>query len=827
MDQVFHVPGMKKNLFSVPQVTSTGKYGLFGPTDVKIFEKFETSSVPILQGKRNDTVYVLSAESVYVEKAKQNETADLWHARLSHVGYDRLEVMMKKELVRGLPSLEIKKEVVCAGCQYGKAHQLPYELSEHKTKELLEIIHSDVLGPIKQASNTGKRYMVSFIDDYTRYVWLDFMQEKSEVFSKFKLFKEEAERQTGKLIKCLRSDNGGEYLSNEFDRFLREHKIKRQLTCSNTLQQNGVSERKNRHFGETCRSILHDKNVPGKYWAEGMKTVCYVINRLPAQNLEYKSPFEKLFGIKPNISHLRVFGSVCYVFVPNHLREKMEKKAIRCIFIGYDEQRKGWRCCDPTTNKCYVYRNVVFDENSSWWSTSKENLPDTGELKGKLETVILSLDQNKEIDTVEVNANFEDHEQSPARTQSQSRPWQSGTRNQAQNQVHTVDSEGSPTGPRRSERVRRPNPKYVVNLASLEPAVEEPSEFEEAKNNPEWVKAMKDEIDAMKRNETWVLVPKPAEVKPVTCKWVYKIKRKADGCVERFKARLVARGFSQQYRIDYEDTFSLVAKLATVRVIISIATSKRWIMHQMDVSNAFLYGDLDHTIHMEHPRGFEDKEHPSYVCKLRKAIYGLKQSPRAWFGKIGEFLLHNDFVMSKSDASLFVRETRNRVVVVLIYVDDLIITGDDEDGIEQVKENLCIRFYMKDLGILSHFLGLELKYEDDSVVLHQQKYSIELLQRFGMVDCKPAMTPSDTTVKLCVDRGSKLEDPIMYRQIVGSLIYLTLGPDISFIVGVLSRYMQQPRKPHLDALRRVLRYVKATLGYGIVFKRGEKLELIG
>ncbi|KAJ0601440.1 putative RNA-directed DNA polymerase [Helianthus annuus] len=788
MSDVFHVPGMKKNLFSVPQVTSTGKYVLFGPTDVKIFEKFETKSVPILQGKRNDTVYVLSAESTYVDKAKQNQTADLWHARLSHVGYDRLELIMKRNLINGLPSFEVNKEMVCAGCQFGKSHQLPFEPSSHKTKEPLEIVHSDVLGPIKQESNTGKRYMVTFIDDYSRY--------------------------------------------------LRENKIRRQLTCSNTPQQNGVSERKNRHLGETCRSMIHDKNVPGRYWAEGMKTACYVINRLPSQTLGYKSPFEKLFELKPDVSHLRVFGCVCYVFIPNHLRHKMEKKAIRCIFIGYDAERKGWRCCDPTTNKCYVSRNVVFDENSSWWAANKEPVPDTEDLKTRLETVMLSLGNEDEIDTVEVD-NYEGPTSSPVRRQSQPNPWQtgtSGTHNQAQdvgpNSPTSVSGRSEASSPasnlRRSERARRPNPKYMVNVATVEPVEREPESYDQAKNQEEWIEAMEEEIEAMTRNETWVLVPKPEGVKPVTCKWVYKIKRKSDGTVDRFKARLVARGFSQQYGIDYEDTFSPVAKLTTIRVVIAVAASKNWVMHQMDVNNAFLYGDLNHTIHMEQPKGFEDKAHPDYVCKLKKAIYGLKQSPRAWFGKIGEFLQHNDFIMCQADASLFVREIRGKVVVVLIYVDDLVITGNDEDGIKQLKENLCVRFRMKDLGILSHFLGLELKYESDAVVLHQQKYCIDLLTRFGMLDCKPATTPNDTTVKLCVDRGRELEDPTMYRQIVGSLVYLTLTrPDISFIVGVLSRYMQRPRKPHLDAIRRLLRYVKATFEYGIKFNHGKKLELIG
>ena len=203
------------------------------------------------------------------------------------------------------------------------------------------------------------------------------MKEKSETFTKFKEFKEKIEGELNMKILCLRTDNEREYLSNEFTIYLNEHKIRRQLTCLNTPQQNGVAECKNRHLAETCRSMLHAKNVPGRFWAECMRTAAYIINRLPQPNLGFKSPHELLWKLKPVVSHLKVFGCVCYVFMPDHLRNKFEKKAIRCIFVGYDDARKGWRCCDPTTGKCHTSRNVVFDEASAWWSSEKVELPDS------------------------------------------------------------------------------------------------------------------------------------------------------------------------------------------------------------------------------------------------------------------------------------------------------------------------------------------------------------------------------------------------------------------------------------------------------------------
>ena len=222
LQDVYHVPGMKKNLLSVAQLTSAGHYVLFGPQDVKVYRDLKISETPTMEGRRLESVYVMSAESAYVDRTRKNETADLWHMRLGHVSYSKLSVMVKKSMLKGLPQLDVRTDTVCAGCQYGKAHQLPYNESKFKAKEPLELVHSDVFGPVKQQSIGGMRYMVTFIDDFSRYVWVFFMKEKSDTFSKFKEFRESAEGEVGKKICCLRTDNGGEYSSNEFSQYLRE-----------------------------------------------------------------------------------------------------------------------------------------------------------------------------------------------------------------------------------------------------------------------------------------------------------------------------------------------------------------------------------------------------------------------------------------------------------------------------------------------------------------------------------------------------------------------------------------------------------------------------
>ncbi|CAL1391452.1 unnamed protein product [Linum trigynum] len=822
LDEVYHVPGIKKNLLSITQLTAPGNYVVFGPDDVKVCKEIKIVGTPLMEGLKKDSMYVMSAESAYIDRARKNDTVDLWHARLGHVSYHKLQVMMKKSMLKGLSQLEVRDNIVCAGCQYGKAHQLPYEESHYKAKEPLQLVHSDVFGRVKQTSISGCRYMVTFIDDYSRYVWVAFMKEKSETFMKFKEFKEKVEAELGRRIKVLRTDNGGEYKSDEFYDYLKRHKIRRQLTCPRTPQQNGVAERKNRHLAEVVRSMLHAKNVPGRFWAECMKTAVYITNKLPQARFGFISPFEKIWKMKPTVSHLRVFGCVCYVLVPEQERSKFDKKAKRCIFLGYDSERKGWRCYDPTTNKAMVSRNVVFDEASSWWTPVEVLLPD----KEKE-----SQAQESEGEQSEVK---ESTHPDPMPESSQSKVMQSpNLKETGEFEEFLPSQEGMPKTNddeqpelRRSKRPRRSNPKYA-NAAIIEEE-KEPTSYEEASKHEKWRKAMKEEIRALIENETWEIVPKPMNAQPISCKWIYKVKTRPDGSVKRYKARLVARGFSQQYGLDYDETFSPVAKITTVRVLLALAATKGWKLWQMDVKNAFLHGELDREIYMDQPQGFESVTHPGYVCKLKKALYGLKQAPRAWYGKIAEYLDRNGYMLAPADSSLFVKNRQGKLSIVLVYVDDLIITGDDVAVISQIKENLSVRFRMKELGELRHFLGLEVERTKEGLFLCQHKYAKDLLEKYGMLECKPVTTPVEISAKLCSTEGKDLEDRTIYRQLVGSLIYLTLTrPDISYAVGLVSRFMESPKKPHLEAAKRILRYVKGTVNHGIFYKRGGTGELVG
>lgn len=234
-----------------------------------------------------------------------------------------------------------------------------------------------------------------------------------------------------------------------------------------------------------------------------------------------------------------------------------------------------------------------------------------------------------------------------------------------------------------------------------------PRTAEEALKIDEWRNAMTVEMDAFLKNGTWEKCTLPPGKKPVGCRWVFTIKHKADGSIERYKARLVAKGYTQTYGVDYSETFSPVAKIDTVRVLFSVAANQDWVLHQFDVKNAFLHGDLQEEVYMEPPPVFSKGFQPRDVCRLKKALYGLKQSPRAWFGRFTVAMKKYGYHQSNSDHTLFVKRRHGRVTCLIIYVDDMIITGDDTDEIVQLRRNLFREFEIKDLGQLKYFLGIE------------------------------------------------------------------------------------------------------------------------
>lgn len=351
-------------------------------------------------------------------------------------------------------------------------------------------------------------------------------------------------------------------------------------------------------------------------------------------------------------------------------------------------------------------------------------------------------------------------------------------------------------------------------------ALSVPKSVAAALSDPTWLNAMKTEFKALQLSHTWSLVPWSPNMHIVGSKWIFKLKYNSDGSIDRPKARLVAQGFTQTPGLDFHDTFNPVIKPATVRIILTIAAFLHWPVYQIDVNNAFLNGSLHETVYMQQPEGFEDPQKPSHVCLLYKALYGLKQAPRAWFEKLRATLLCWGFTHSKADTSLFFLVSASKILFVLIYVDDIIITANKKFFLTAFIQQPHSVFALKDLGPLHYFLDIQVSRNSIGFFfLTQAKYGQDILAKFSMDKASPCPTPMTLNLSLPANEGSPLSDPTLYRKAIGCLQYLTYTrPDLSFAVNKLSHYLQHPTDLHWKALKRIFRYTKGTLGARIHIK---------
>ncbi|KAL0329096.1 UNVERIFIED_CONTAM: Retrovirus-related Pol polyprotein from transposon RE2 [Sesamum radiatum] len=397
-------------------------------------------------------------------------------------------------------------------------------------------------------------------------------------------------------------------------------------------------------------------------------------------------------------------------------------------------------------------------------------------------------------------------------------------------------SQQAPGSPRRtppSEEIEEETPPRRTKLLSdiyetCNFIMLEPENFETAVKHKVWVQAMEEEIKMIEKNNTWELTDRPKDKEVIGVKWIYKTKLNADGSIQKHKARLVAKGYSQLPGIDYTETFAPVARLDTIRALIAIAANKKWKIYQMDVKSAFLNGYIDEEIYVEQPQGFIAKGSEEKVLRLKKALYGLKQAPRAWYSRIDKYFIDRGFRRSLSEPTLYIKSQGNDTLIVSLYVDDLIYTGNNEKMIQVFKEDMMKTFEMSDLGLMHFFLGIEINQEKEGIFICQRKYTETLLKKFKMESCKTVTTPLVTGEKIPKEDGSQKVDGSMYRSLIGSLLYLTATrPDIMFATCLLSRFMQSPSQVHYAAAKRILRYLRGTKDFGIWYKSTNDAKLVG
>lgn len=366
---------------------------------------------------------------------------------------------------------------------------------------------------------------------------------------------------------------------------------------------------------------------------------------------------------------------------------------------------------------------------------------------------------------------------------------------------------------------------YKASLANVL-SVHEPSSYNQAMQDTQWVDAMDNELEALEKNGTWELTTLPEGKTAIGSKWVYKAKFYSSGDLERCKARVLARGDKQIKGKDFKHTFSPVAKFTTVRVLIALAAAKGWCLHQLDINNAFLHGYVEEEIYMHPPKGYT-KAKPGQVCRLIRSLYGLRQAARQWNLELSKHLLSIGYVQSKQDYSLFIKtDVTGSFTAVVAYVDDLLVTGNNDSEVMALKKSLHTAFTIKDLGPLKYFLGIEVSRNESGILLNQRKYILDLLRDTGMEDCKPALFPLPRNLNLSTQNGPPLEDPEIYRRLIGKLLYLNMTrPDISFAVQQLSQFLQAPAQTHLSAALHVLKYLRGTINLGIFYSASNDLAL--
>ncbi|KAG7556889.1 Reverse transcriptase RNA-dependent DNA polymerase [Arabidopsis suecica] len=887
--KAFYMPTFTSNLLSVKKATTDlNCYAIFGPNDVH-FQDIETSRV-LGHGGTKDGLYVLEDTKLSTPLASHFSSVlvyannAIWHARLGHPHSRALGLL--------LPSISFKNDE-CEACILGKHCKSVFPKSNTIYENCFDLVHSDVwTSPCLSREN--QKYFVTFIDEKSKYTWLTLLPSKDRVLEAFTNFQNYVTNHYNAKIKIFRSDNGGEYTSHAFKQHLAKHGIIHQTSCPYTPQQNGVAERKNRHLMEVARSMMFHTNVPKRFWSDAVVLACYLINRIPTKILQDSSPFEVLNKNKPSINHLRVFGCVCFVLIGEQ-RNKLEPKSVKGMFIGYSITQKGYKCYIPETKKVLVSRDVKFVESKGYyedknWEDIQDLTHSPSDRANNLRIILERLGvSNSQGHTNSPNPNPEPTQQQETPQHEEEEHLQEEENIQANIQENILEegeipsdheeettlseeenlstsdhNEGStsqeaPIALRRSERLKFPpsnwkNTRVYYNSQAVAHPIQAvctiahfpeehqvflgqidqhwiPQTYEEAIQHQVWRDAIAAERQAMEHNHTWEEGELPRGKKAVTSKWVFTIKYKSNGDIERYKARLVARGFTQTYGEDYRDTFAPVAKLHTVRVVLSLATNLEWELWQMDVKNAFLQGELEEEVYMKPPPGLEDHNAPGKVFKLKKAIYGLKQSPRAWYHKLSTTLLDRGFKKSEADNTLFTLPSKEGIVVILVYVDDIIISGNDKVGIQETKAFLKSVFDIKDLGELKYFLGIEVCRSKEGLFLSQRKYTLDLLSQVGKLGAKPAKTPLEDDYK--ANRKGELdnkpfEDVTQYRRLVGKLIYLTITrPDICFAVNVVSQHMQAPTLHHWNMVTRILKYLKGAPGQGIWMGCNKNTELVG
>ncbi|CAL9244028.1 unnamed protein product, partial [Arabidopsis halleri] len=666
LKNVLVCPSIIKNLLSVRKFTTDNWCSIeFDPFGFSI--KDLPTRTSLIRCDSSGPLYSFTPSAAIPSPLALSASAvpgSLWHKRLGHPSNIHLSRILSSI---SIPCNKADLTNLCHACQLGKHIRQPFFTSNTMVSSPFDLIHTDIwTSPI--ASVSGIKYYLIFLDHYSHYVWAYPLKRKSDTLSSFIHFSTFVQTQFSCKIKALQCDNGGEYDNRAFHAYMASMGTQFRFSCPYTSQQNGRAERMLRTINNLVRTLLIDASLPLTYWVEALHTAVHLINLLPSSAVQDDVPYSRLFNKPASYQHLRAFGCLCYPNLLPTTPHKLAPRSTPCVFLGYPLDHRGYRCLDLSTKRVILSRHVVFHENI--FPFAERSSPASFDHVLPL-TVPDPIPKPKVTDPAQPITPSPPSSPSPPTSPSPSPPT-------SPSQSPSPSPPPPPPPPHRYQTrsnsgIVKPRTQLCLHTDSTISPL--PLSHVQAAQDDHWNNAMMEEYNAQIKCGTWVLVPRPKATNIIRSLWLFRHKFKADGTLSRYKARLVANGKSQQLGIDCEETFSPVVKPATIRLVFDVATAKDWPLHQLDVKNAFLHGDLQETVYMHQPPGFADPSKPDHVCLLKRSLYGLKQAPRAWYQRFATYAKKIGFKQCLSDPSLFILSSGREIAYLLLYVDDIALTA--------------------------------------------------------------------------------------------------------------------------------------------------------
>src|ERR1700678_1194625 len=874
LTEVLYSPEVGYTLISIGRLDEKGFSATFGDGKCIICGPDDECVGKILKNKRGlyKVEHELNIEEV--NAVEETLTLEQLHRRMGHISPVIAKKLVENNFVMGvrLESTSSGDPFFCESCVYAKATRkiIPKAREGERAKVFAEEVHSDLWGPAPVETKGKKCYYITFTDDKTRLTDIYLLAKKNDAFESYKDYEAWCHTQLDVPVKVLHSDRGGEYLGREFILYLNSKGTTQKLTVHNTPQHNGVAERRNRTILERIRALLRSTGLPRTLWGEAACHVVWLMNRTSTKAVEGMTPYEATFGKKPDLSEVREWGERVWVRVEGG--DKLGGRVREGRWMGLDEKSKGVRIYWPDSRTVGVERNVYVDKTGASafrlegeeWDGFNETNSNTPFIPNEPSNISTNLDNAQKSDDPtpidippEIPSDTDETPFEPNARPKQTRKPTERVRELISGQAVSDDrpklGRKIATGiqlPTKIPQPIEPEPapvnleeveagnigmaadfidEYCMVAEMSESEALEPRDLKEARSRPDWLlweKTIHEELAVLKAAGTWELVDSPTGANIVGSKWVFRTKKDAAGNVVRYKARLVAQGFSQVPGVDYFDTFAPVARLASIRAVLAFAAAEDYETGQIDIKGAYLNGELtnDDVIFMRQPPGYEEvgADGRKRVMRLRKTLYGLKQAGRRWYHKLVEIMSKLGFSRCGGDQAVFFRrcETTNVLLIVLVYVDDCSIVGKMKALIARFKVEIAKFVEITDMGELHWILGIEVRRirEERKILLSQKSYIDSILRRYNFDDLKPVSTPMDPNTRLTSAQSPSTTEElgamrnIPYHKAVGSLMYATLGtrPDICFAVQTVSRFNSKPGLAHWEAVKRIFRYLKGT-----------------